>query len=188
MASSPQLFAFRNPFVPAKSALPASVTKGEPESRDTRKSARQPCRAPKPVSDILSENASSSAHEPRDLEPQKFREKYRSCLLIFGAACFLAGHGRLLLQGFWRCLVGGMAADVLALLCLVAFLEPAVKRLLQDSWTKVSPVCTLMYSMPQIVSSMSSQMTAMLEEIQAMRSDVKAMKAKTNWLPGGMVA
>lgn len=188
MASSPQLFAFRNPFVPAKSAFPASVTKGEPESSNSRKSARQPDKAPQPVPEVLRENISRREQEPKDLVPQRSREKYRSCLLIFGAACFLAGHGRLLLQGLWRCLVGGVAADVLALLCLVAFLEPTVKNFLQETWTKISPVCSLMFSMPQIVSSMSSQMTAMLEEIRAMRSDVKAMKAKTNWLPGGMVA
>ena len=181
MAAAPQLFSFRNPFVPFKPASATPETKVAPECRDVR-SARQPChKRPQPASDTLSERDG-----PKDvlLVPQR----WRSCLFVFGTACFVAGHGRQLLQWLWHCLLGGMAADVLFLLCLVALLEPSIKGLLRTSWTKLSPVCTLIFSMPQIVTCMSNQMTAMLDEIQSMHSDVRAMKAKTNWLPGGMVA
>ena len=85
-------------------------------------------------------------------------------------------------------MIGGHAADVLAILCLAAFFESAIRNCVRTSLAAVAPVCKLVVRLPEMADIMSDQMTAMLEEIQAMRTDVKAMKAKTNWLPGGVVA
>ena len=104
------------------------------------------------------------------------------CFLV----CFLAGHGRQLLHWLWRCLVGGNAADVLAVLCLIAFFESAISNGMRSAVAAVSPFLEFILKLPEMSALMSDQMAAMLEEIQVMRNDVKAMKAKTNWLPGSM--
>ena len=179
--ASPTLFNFRNPFVPVKPSHP----QGTPAVTLTPPASQRPVQfSEKQRRPVASDNTSL----PSTRESQLVPHRWRSCLLVAGSLCFLAGHGRQILHWLWRCLVGGNAADVLAIFCLVAFFESAIRNFWRNAIAAIAPVCELLLKMPELAASMSDQMTAMLEEIQSMRSDVKAMKAKTNWLPGGMVA
>ncbi len=187
MTSPSPLFNFRNPFVPASPAVPPPATADKP-SLGVVDSNRRPVVKSKSRSAQLNAQSQSSPVKAKTQVQQLVPQRWRNCLLACSLVCFLAGHGRHLLQWLWQCLIGGNAADILALLCLVAFFESAISNCMRAAKAAVAPFLDFILNLPEMAAIMSDQMTAMLEEIQVMRNDVKAMKAKTNWLPGGMVA